>query len=296
MIDRSYMSNELGLKVLETTEIDVDLIDSGTIQVRTRDVEVGLDELADSIKQTILINPITVYKKDDGRYELIAGQRRLLAIKEKLGRKKIRATIIEKPKDELTAKMLSFIENEERKKMVNKDIVNFCNVMYGEKKSITEIAKVLHIPRDLVKHSIDLPRVPNQVRKAVIDGELSLPSAIRATDAYLWEPSSSDASGGEVKESDNKAKRVLQLAKLMDTDATTKEFQKGIVEAGQEDPDATPEEILEKGKTRVQEMIRVPMYNKDKKRLKNYADENTEGNESTAAGQLILDGLDDAGF
>ena len=61
------MSTDLGLKIIETTDVDVDLIDSGNIQVRTRDVEVGLDDLADSIQNSILINPITVYKKNDGR-------------------------------------------------------------------------------------------------------------------------------------------------------------------------------------------------------------------------------------
>lgn len=289
------MSSSLGIKYIDTTEIDVDLIDSGTIQVRTRDVEVGLDELAESIEKSMLINPITVYKKDDGRYELVAGQRRLLAIKEKLHRKKIRATVIEKPRDELTAKMLSFIENEERKKMENKDIVNFCNVMYGENKSISEISKILHISKDLVKHAIDLPRVPAEVRKAVIDGEISVTSAVRATDAYLWEPATSDTSAEERKNLEIHAKKVLDLAKKMEPEAKTREMQKSIVEAGQEDTTATPEQIIEKGKSRSLESVNVKLYNKDKKRLQNYADEHSEGNTGEAAAQLILDGLDDAG-
>lgn len=286
---------ESNFKIIETTEINVELIDSGTIQVRTRDVEKNLEDLAQSIKNTIMINPITVYIKDDGRYELVTGQRRLLATKEILKHKTIRATVIEKPKYELTAKMLSFIENEERKRMPAKDTANFCNVMYAEEKSTKRVSEILHLPYDTVKHAVDLPRIPEQVRKSVIDGNISVTSAVMATDAYIWEPASSDANDDERKKNAENAKKVFKLASIMQTDAKTREMQKAIVETGQEDITAVPEEIAEKGKTHTREEIRIKLYNKDKKRLQSYADAHSDGNTNDAASQLLLDGLDDAG-
>ena len=45
----------------------------------------SIEDLAQSIKKQGLLQPITVFQKSDGRYSLVAGQRRLLAY-QKLGR------------------------------------------------------------------------------------------------------------------------------------------------------------------------------------------------------------------
>lgn len=55
-----------------------DLIDEPKMAMRTGMDRDSLDELAQSIKQTGLINPITVRKKGE-RYEVVAGHRRLAA-------------------------------------------------------------------------------------------------------------------------------------------------------------------------------------------------------------------------
>ena len=49
--------------------------------VRKTGIESGLDELAASIAAHGLINPLLVRKAQKGRYAVIAGQRRLLALK-----------------------------------------------------------------------------------------------------------------------------------------------------------------------------------------------------------------------
>lgn len=66
-------------------KIPVNEIETGRFQSRTRKIEEGLDELAENIRLLGLINPVTVYKRPDRIYELIAGQRRFLAISEILG-------------------------------------------------------------------------------------------------------------------------------------------------------------------------------------------------------------------
>jgi ParB family chromosome partitioning protein len=57
----------------------VELIDRNPYQTRTHVDEAALQELADSIKATGVLQPITVRAVPGGRYQLIAGERRWLA-------------------------------------------------------------------------------------------------------------------------------------------------------------------------------------------------------------------------
>ncbi len=60
-------------------QLDVDLIDRNPYQTRSHVDEAALQELADSIKATGVLQPITVRAVPGGRYQLIAGERRWLA-------------------------------------------------------------------------------------------------------------------------------------------------------------------------------------------------------------------------
>ena len=65
----------------KVTQIESKLIDTNPNQPRKRFDEDALNELAASIKNYGVIQPILVCPKDGGRYELIAGERRLRASK-----------------------------------------------------------------------------------------------------------------------------------------------------------------------------------------------------------------------
>jgi ParB family transcriptional regulator, chromosome partitioning protein len=56
-------------------QVDIDLIDPSPYQPRTRFAEVGLEELAQSIRSSGIIQPL-VARKIGSRYQLIAGERR----------------------------------------------------------------------------------------------------------------------------------------------------------------------------------------------------------------------------
>jgi len=62
-------------------EIDADSIDTNPYQPRTLFDEESLNELAGSIKTIGIIQPITVRRTENGRYQLITGERRLRAVK-----------------------------------------------------------------------------------------------------------------------------------------------------------------------------------------------------------------------
>ena len=66
-------------KVEVNLQIDINSIDSNPFQPRTRFDAQALEELAASIRQLGIVQPLTVRESGDGRFQLIAGERRLRA-------------------------------------------------------------------------------------------------------------------------------------------------------------------------------------------------------------------------
>jgi ParB family chromosome partitioning protein len=94
------------------TEIEVDRVDANPYQTRTTVPEEALMELAASIKANGVVQPIVVRPKGTGdRFQLIAGQRRLLACK-RVGVTRIPA-IIKKVSDQQAIE-ITIIENLQR--------------------------------------------------------------------------------------------------------------------------------------------------------------------------------------
>jgi len=93
------LSAMLGSKEMETiksstNEINIDEISVNPFQPRSNFNNSSLQELSISIKNIGIIQPITVRKIDNNKYQLISGERRLRACKE-IGLKKIPAYVRE---------------------------------------------------------------------------------------------------------------------------------------------------------------------------------------------------------
>jgi len=69
----------LDRKVEANLQIDINAIDTNPFQPRSRFDAQALEELAASIRQVGIVQPLTVRESGDGRYQLIAGERRLRA-------------------------------------------------------------------------------------------------------------------------------------------------------------------------------------------------------------------------
>ena len=69
----------LDKKVEANLEIDINAIEANPFQPRSRFDNQALEELAASIKQLGIVQPLTVREISEGRYQLIAGERRLRA-------------------------------------------------------------------------------------------------------------------------------------------------------------------------------------------------------------------------
>ena len=91
--------------------IAIDLIQRGTYQPRVHFDPESLQELADSIKEQGIIQPIVVRPRDAGGFEIIAGERRWRA-SQLAGLSEVPAVI--KELDDKTAAAVSLIENIQR--------------------------------------------------------------------------------------------------------------------------------------------------------------------------------------
>ena len=98
----------------ELRAIDVDLIERGPWQPREHFDEDALQELADSIATQGVVQPIVVRQKPDGRFEIVAGERRWRAT-QKAGLSQVPAVI--KTFDDQTAAAVSLIENIQRENL-----------------------------------------------------------------------------------------------------------------------------------------------------------------------------------
>lgn len=96
-------------------EIDVEKIVPNPNQPRSTFDDDALNELAQSIQQVGLIQPLLVRKSADGTYELVAGERRLRAVK-LLGFLKV-PCIVQTDLDTEDSAMMALIENLQRENL-----------------------------------------------------------------------------------------------------------------------------------------------------------------------------------
>lgn len=166
--------------------LPIDKIDIAPTNVRISGQTKGLDDLIDSIKKFGLIQPVTVFSKGE-RYNLIVGQRRLLACKA-LGWEDIPAFII-RPINEKTQTIVSFGENIHRTRLPYEDSIQACDKLYNQytgnkKQRIQKISKDLGISPYQVQKYLAHKLIPQDVRKLVNEGKLSEDVAYRITSVH----------------------------------------------------------------------------------------------------------------
>ena len=131
-----------------------------------------LRELSESLKNNGLVQPPTVRKNADGRYELIAGERRLRAAQQ-IGWKKIRVNLIEA--DDLTAAAMTTTENINREDLNPiEEAVSYRTLQDRFGLTQQEVADRVGKGRATVANSLRLLELPDEVRALVQDRLLSV--------------------------------------------------------------------------------------------------------------------------
>ncbi|MCG8698331.1 MAG: ParB/RepB/Spo0J family partition protein [Bacteroidales bacterium] len=99
------------VEVKGVDEINIELIEANPYQPRTIFDEEALNELADSIREIGIVQPLTVRKLDGDKFQLISGERRLKASKI-VGLKKVPAYI--RKADDQNMLEMALVENIQR--------------------------------------------------------------------------------------------------------------------------------------------------------------------------------------
>lgn len=156
-------------------EIFTDKIDDPAVAMRGELDREKLFELADNIKQNGLINPITVRPKN-GRYEVVAGHRRLSACKI-AGIIKI-PCVVRDLDDQKTFEVMA-AENLERDDVNPVDEAIFIsNYMQRTNKTIPEIAKALKRSVGYVNSRLAVGQMPDYMQEFLKLGSIKLGVAV----------------------------------------------------------------------------------------------------------------------
>lgn len=153
--------------------ISIDKIKPNRHQPRTVFNEEKLQELADSIKENGLIEPIVVVRSvAPGEYELIAGERRLRASK-LAGFTEIRAIIQEgaSDKDKLDFALIENIQREDLNPIEEAKAYK----KYSEEYKYTQeqIAKIVKKNRSVIANSMRLLNLPENIQNMISEGKIS---------------------------------------------------------------------------------------------------------------------------
>ena len=152
-------------------EINLDEIRSNPYQPRKTFNEESLNELAESLKEHCLLQPIIVKKSIKG-YELIAGERRTKAAR-LAGFKTIPAII--KDFDDTQMMELALVENIQRENLNPIDeAMAYENIIKLSKMTQDEFAKKFGKSRSHVTNMLGLLKLPERTKKYVENGKISM--------------------------------------------------------------------------------------------------------------------------
>ncbi len=167
-VEEAYIGNIDDATIVR--DISVDKIDTNPYQPRKHFDDDSLNELAKSIKEHGLIQPIVVIKRDD-RFTLLAGERRLRATKlaKLLTVKAIVADIKEQKMREL-----ALIENIQRENLNPIDLAQSLKELI-EQYSITHeaLADVLKKSRSYVTNTLRLLTLDSYVQNKILSSDIS---------------------------------------------------------------------------------------------------------------------------
>lgn len=264
--------------------IPLDKILVQKFNVRTKDIDSGIDEIAVSIKAIGLIQPISVFfNSESDRYVVLAGQRRLNAhVKLNIdfpdeGFDKIKCIEMDEPKTNEEKIAFSLAENITQLPMANTDLIKAVTDLYNVYRDYELVRDTFGITKYMVDKFVSLSRLPESLIGAINEGEIhpndktAENAAIRAVNALQW------TKGGDVDVVD-----VLELAK---------EYAKDEIDAGDLDDSAKKggevKDIIGGAKDKPKEKLTVKLSTEVALKLKKVSENNGEKPESRATSYVV---------
>ncbi len=210
--DKAYADDQAG----SLSTLPISQVQPGLNQPRKKFDDAAIAELADSIREHGVIQPLTVRRLGSGYYQIIAGERRWRAAKE-AGLSEVPVNIIEA--DDKKVMELGLIENLQREDLNPMEEANGYKVLMDEYGMTQEdVAQRMGKSRPAVANALRLLNLPDAVRFLLEEGQLSAGHAKAILGAPQGEPQKKlaqkvVAEGLSVRETEALAKRMSKPAK-----------------------------------------------------------------------------------
>lgn len=169
---RLYRFEEGGRLVGRVAEIELDQIGPNPYQPRQEFDETALEELAASIRQLGIIQPITVRALDRSRFEIISGERRFRAAR-RAGLDRIPAYVREADTEAMLE--MAIVENVQREEL------NPIEVALGYQRLLEEcdltqeqVAEKVGKGRATIANMLRLLKLPPRIQASLRDGSVSM--------------------------------------------------------------------------------------------------------------------------
>ncbi|MGI6697813.1 MAG: ParB/RepB/Spo0J family partition protein [Clostridiales bacterium] len=152
-------------------QIEIDRIRPNPYQPRKRFSHIAIEELALSIKEYGVLQPIAVKRMNDGFFELIAGERRVKAAK-LAGFKNIPAIVMEILDEDST--IIALIENLQREDLnFFEEAEGYASLMNDYGLTQEQVAKKVGKNQSTIANKIRLLRLPREVKEYIIQNGLT---------------------------------------------------------------------------------------------------------------------------
>jgi len=165
---------------MEITEIPLEEIDLSEFNVRKNlddgQFDSSIEDLANSIEKQGLLSPITVFEKPNGRYGLVAGQRRFMACKF-LNLKTISA-IVRTNMSDTDATAVSLVENVHRADMNPNDKARAFKVLLDKFGDLRSVCRETGIGAQTIKKYIQLLDLAPELRDRLSAGDIKNTDAL----------------------------------------------------------------------------------------------------------------------
>lgn len=164
-------SSEGNGQVVDSQQLNVALIEVSPRQPRVVFNQVSFQELKDSIEQNGVLQPILVRPLNNGKFQIVAGERRFKASCE-LGLKTIPARIKEIESDEEVLR-LQIIENVQREDLNPIDLANGYQRLIEEfNLTQEETAKQVGKDRTTISNTLRLLKLPKDIQESLQHGKI----------------------------------------------------------------------------------------------------------------------------
>lgn len=210
-----FIKEKPGERARALMELPVSAIRRNPYQPRATFDEESIAELAQSIRQVGLLQPLLVRKVSDG-YELVAGERRLRAVAS-LGMEKVPCIVQQEIVDETSA-MMALIENLQREDLhYLEEAQCYQSLIETYRLTQEDLAQRLGKSQSSIANKLRLLKLSDEVKTAMTDARLSERHAralLRLPDdkARLDAVDKVAEKGLSVKETENMVEKTLNRA------------------------------------------------------------------------------------